>query len=88
MGDIQIRPPPNILATTNTTATMSFMSPSLDEMCNDVVISYPPVTFGIDVESAETSLPGFPIVSIIHLFIEPVLHYVTPFELIAWSLLP
>ena len=42
---------------------MGFMSPSLDEICNDVVISYPPVTFGIDVEVAETSLPGFPIVS-------------------------
>jgi hypothetical protein len=42
---------------------MGFTSPPLPDVCNDVVISYPPVMFGIDVENAEQSLPGFPIVS-------------------------
>ena len=63
MLDIQIRPSPAILATTNTTATLGFMSLPLDEVCSEKVISYPPVTFGIDVEIAEMSIPGFPIVS-------------------------
>ena len=42
---------------------MGFVSPPLEEVCKDVIISYPPVTFGIDVENAEQSIPGFPIVS-------------------------
>lgn len=63
MYDIPGRPSPNFLIKTNTTVTMGFVSPPLEEVCNDVVISYPPVTFGIDVENAEKSIPGFPIVS-------------------------
>ena len=63
MLDIQGRPSPNFLIKTNTTVTMGFVSPPLEEVCKDVIISYPPVTFGIDVENAEESIPGFPIVS-------------------------
>ena len=51
---------------TNTSATMKFMSPSLDEHCNAIVISHPPVTFGVDVKNGEHSLPGFPIVNNSH----------------------
>ena len=57
------RPVPNIIMKTNTSATMRFMTRPVEERCNAIVISHPPVTFGIIVENKERPLPGFPIVS-------------------------
>ena len=57
------RPVPNIVMKTNTSATMRFMSRPIEECCNAIVISHPPITFGINVENGELSLPGFPMVS-------------------------
>ena len=64
------RPVPDIVTKTNTSATMRFMSRPLEEHCNAIVLSHPPVTFGIIVERREFPLPGFPIVSISCKFLE------------------
>lgn len=43
--------------------TLSLVAPPLADRCDSVVISYPPVIFGINVEVGDHSIPGFPIVS-------------------------
>ena len=59
----QDRPSPTIINRGNTSVSVSMMVPPLDEQCNDVVISFPPVIFGINVEDGDQSISGFPIVS-------------------------
>ena len=63
---MQNRPLPEIFSKTNTSASIRFMSRPLEERCNAIVISHPPIIFGIDVERGELSLPGLPIVSNSH----------------------
>ena len=57
------RPNPEILMIKNTSVTVRLMAPPLDNHCNDLVISFPPVIFGINVEDGDRSISGFPIVS-------------------------
>lgn len=59
----QDRPNPDIVTERNTSVTISLAAPPLDSHCNDIVISFPPVTFGINVEDGDRSIPGFPTVS-------------------------
>ena len=69
------RPNPNILNVTNTSVTFGLMAPPLDEHCNNIVISFPPVTFGVIVEDGERHISGFPIVSVIsYSFIQFMMH--------------
>ena len=58
------RPDPDIIMIQNTSVALRLMAPPLDEHCNDLVISFPPIIFGINVENGDRSIPGFPIVSI------------------------
>ena len=48
----------------NTSVILKWMPLPLEEHCNDIVITFPPVIFGVDVEYGEASIPGYPIVSI------------------------
>lgn len=57
------RPGPIILDIRNTSVTLSLVAPPLGDHCDAIVISFPPVIFGINVEESEQPIPGFPIVS-------------------------
>ena len=57
------RPDPRILDIRNTSVTLSLVAPPLSDHCGIVVISFPPVIFGINVEDSDQPIPGFPIVS-------------------------
>ena len=59
----QDRPNPDIINKGNTSVSLSMIVPPLDEQCSDVVVSFPPVIFGINVEDTDHSISGFPIVS-------------------------
>ena len=60
----QDRPHPQLFMIRNTSVILKWMLLPLEEHCNDTVITFPPVIFGVNVEDGETSIPGFPIVSI------------------------
>ena len=57
------RPEPYILDIRNTSVTLSLVAPPLEAHCDVIVISFPPVIFGINVEESDQPIPGFPIVS-------------------------
>lgn len=58
------RPHPQIFMIKNTSVILKLMPLPLEEHCNDIVVTFPPVIFGVDVEYGEASIPGYPIVSI------------------------
>ena len=64
MLSIQDRPHPQLFMIRNTSVILKWMPLPLEEHCNDIVVTFPPVIFGANVEFGETSIPGFPIVSI------------------------
>ena len=57
------RPEAIITDKDNTSVSLLLTIPPLPEQCNDVVISFPPVIFGINIEDGNRPIPGFPIVS-------------------------
>ena len=63
------RPNPDIFNITNTSVTLGLMAPPLDEHCNDIVISFPPVIFGVIVEDGARHISGFLIVSVTFYFL-------------------
>ena len=63
MKENRDRPEPLILDIRNTSVTLSLMAPPLGDHCDIIVISFPPVIFGINVENSDQAISGFPIVS-------------------------
>ena len=63
MIEFRDRPEPYILDKRNTSVTLSLVAPPLDDHCDIIVISFPPVIFGINVEESDQPIPGFPVVS-------------------------
>ena len=57
------RPRPQPFMLRNTSVILKWMPLNLEEHCEDVVVSFPPVIYGITVKYFERPIPGFPIVS-------------------------
>ncbi len=60
---VRDRPKPQNFSITNTSVILKWMPPPLEEYCDDIVISYPPIIFGINVKCGIRPISGFPIVS-------------------------
>ena len=63
MLKIRDRPKPQLFMIRNTSVIVKWLPPHLEEHCDDIVVSYPPVIFGILVNYIERPVHGFPIVS-------------------------
>ena len=57
------RPKPQFFMIRNTSVILKWQPPRLEEHCDDIVVSYPPVIFGILMDHAGRPIRGFPIVS-------------------------
>jgi hypothetical protein len=60
---VRDRPKAQLFSITNTSVILKWMPPPLEEHCDDRVINYPPLIYGISVSYAGVPLLGFPIVS-------------------------
>ena len=66
---------PQLFMIRNTSVIVKWQPPHLEEHCDDIVVSYPPVIFGILVDYAERPIHGFPIVSNSDILNQFCIHY-------------